>query len=249
MKRKILIIPDIHGRTFWKDAVEKTPSDIIVFLGDYLDPYGYEDISWKEALQNFDDILNYKRENLDKVILLEGNHDAHYHYLDRWARYGRGSRFNIFNSKKIKKIFEENEDLFRGAAYQERSDNKLYLFTHAGVTDYWLKQNKLSLPENEDNISDWLCELYSNEEKTPYNIFGDVGRSRGGYSPSGSPMWADWYDDHYSSSKYGLEGHEDIYQIFGHTQGMTERIEKYAACLDCRKAFLLDLEEEKIKEV
>ena len=34
----ILIIPDIHGRTFWKECI-KCECDEIIFLGDYLDPY------------------------------------------------------------------------------------------------------------------------------------------------------------------------------------------------------------------
>ena len=36
---RILIIPDVHGRTFWRDAVEAAGEMPIVFLGDYLDPY------------------------------------------------------------------------------------------------------------------------------------------------------------------------------------------------------------------
>ena len=43
---KILIIPDVHGRTFWhyaKDHVDEY--DKIIFLGDYLDPYRYEGIT------------------------------------------------------------------------------------------------------------------------------------------------------------------------------------------------------------
>ena len=40
--KKIIIIPDVHGRTFWRNAVEKyrNVKDVhIVFLGDYVDPY------------------------------------------------------------------------------------------------------------------------------------------------------------------------------------------------------------------
>ena len=46
---KILILPDIHGRPFWKDAVEKhfDECDKIVFLGDYLDAYPNEEITRK----------------------------------------------------------------------------------------------------------------------------------------------------------------------------------------------------------
>lgn len=41
MKKRVLVIPDIHGETFWKEPVQKyiDQVDRIVFLGDYLDPY------------------------------------------------------------------------------------------------------------------------------------------------------------------------------------------------------------------
>ena len=56
---KILVIPDCHGRTFWKDAVEKHAEecDKIVFLGDYLDPYPWEGITRRQAIKNFEGSL------------------------------------------------------------------------------------------------------------------------------------------------------------------------------------------------
>ena len=54
MKPEVLIFPDIHGRQFWKDAINKFPKDQyqnlkIIFLGDYLDPYvDYDGISKEE---------------------------------------------------------------------------------------------------------------------------------------------------------------------------------------------------------
>ena len=58
---KIIIVPDVHGRSFWKKIkhVKDTP---IVFLGDYLDPYGREGISNEDAIQNFKEILHFEPE-------------------------------------------------------------------------------------------------------------------------------------------------------------------------------------------
>ena len=53
----ILIIPDIHGRTFWKDACSKWEGKVI-FLGDYLDPYSDEGIHFEDAVINFINILD-----------------------------------------------------------------------------------------------------------------------------------------------------------------------------------------------
>jgi predicted phosphodiesterase len=56
---KTLIIPDVHGRTFWKKAIEKHKDEVnkIIFLGDYLDPYPWEGITRKEAIRNFQEII------------------------------------------------------------------------------------------------------------------------------------------------------------------------------------------------
>ena len=74
----MIILPDIHGRTFWKNAVKGHENDIIVFLGDYLDPYGHEGISVEDAIANFEDIIQFKKDHNKNVILLLGNHDCGY---------------------------------------------------------------------------------------------------------------------------------------------------------------------------
>lgn len=79
--KKILIIPDVHGRKFWRRAIErglKENVDKIIFLGDYGDPYGSEEISHKDALMELEDIIQFQENNPNKVVLLLGNHDAHY---------------------------------------------------------------------------------------------------------------------------------------------------------------------------
>ena len=44
MAKRILVVPDVHGHTFWKEPVNKyiDQVDRIVFLEDYLDPFRYE---------------------------------------------------------------------------------------------------------------------------------------------------------------------------------------------------------------
>ncbi|MDE5880282.1 MAG: hypothetical protein K2H60_01000 [Muribaculaceae bacterium] len=49
MEKDIIVIPDLHGRTFWKEAVEKYPDADTIFLGDYLDPYPNEGIIHRGA--------------------------------------------------------------------------------------------------------------------------------------------------------------------------------------------------------
>lgn len=73
---KILIIPDVHGRTFWRIAEEViNEMDKVVFLGDYLDPYPEENITPDDALNEFYKILEFKDKYPEKVVLLIGNHE------------------------------------------------------------------------------------------------------------------------------------------------------------------------------
>ena len=60
MNEDIIIIPDVHGRKFWREAVEKYPDADTIFLGDYLDPYPAEGIS-PEALEEYFGVLSTVR--------------------------------------------------------------------------------------------------------------------------------------------------------------------------------------------
>ena len=129
---KILIVPDVHGRTFWKKAKDLINEvDKVIFLGDYLDPYTHEYILKKDALSNFHDILAFKKEYPDKVILLIGNHD--YNYWPKYKEY-YGCRRDNERFDQISELFMNNLDDFQ-LSYKIEN----YLFTHAGVLDYWLK--------------------------------------------------------------------------------------------------------------
>ena len=73
-----LIIPDIHGRDFWKDAIDKVDisKDTVVFLGDYLDPYDQEfdgmpyDMLIEDTINNFKEILDFKKKHKKKVRIV-----------------------------------------------------------------------------------------------------------------------------------------------------------------------------------
>lgn len=53
----IIVIPDIHGRRFWRRAVELYPDADTIFLGDYHDPYAAEGITMMSLLQIFGNSL------------------------------------------------------------------------------------------------------------------------------------------------------------------------------------------------
>lgn len=231
----LLIIPDVHGRSFWKKAVESYPDIPVIFLGDYLDPYNneIENISNEEAFANFREILEYKRKRSSFVTLLLGNHDIH--YIDNDYAF---SRKDTLNEKEIHDIFMESLSLFKLVANVEISDRQI-LFSHAGVLVGWVRKHYPSLLET-DVLS--LCDSINNNLKDEKlfvkyisDALMDVTSVRGGDAEYGSLVWAD--DTEHIHSKEHLPG---IYQIFGHSQlENAPKICEHHANLDCRRAFLL----------
>lgn len=123
------IIGDIHGRTCWKELVQDNA--VNVFVGDYFSPY--HEIDWEDQRQNFLDIITYKMEH-PETILLVGNHDE-----DHWHLFRSGcSRHNYEHDNEIKQMFEEFADYFQVAF----SIANQVLVTHAGVSYVWYEHYK-----------------------------------------------------------------------------------------------------------
>ena len=95
MNIKYLIIPDIHGRTFWRKPMEKFYDKVehIIFLGDYFDPYPSEKITESDAIDNWHNIMSFIADNelWGRTTMLIGNHDAHY-VSSIFAKFGGSSR-------------------------------------------------------------------------------------------------------------------------------------------------------------
>ena len=157
MKKRILIIPDVHGRLFWKEPVNKYLDfvDRVVFLGDYLDPYEEESELADDIFENMMEIVRLKQNNIEKVVLLKGNHDQHY-ASERFEELAGGSRIDQQNWNKYHQAFTKHKDLFQ-IAHMEYIKGMPYVFSHAGVTLYWLKKvndNLWHLPDNKVSIKD-----------------------------------------------------------------------------------------------
>ena len=141
---KTIVIGDIHGRTIWKDIVNQEKEfDKFVFIGDYLDTH--ENISGEQQLSNLLDIIEFKKANPDKVILLFGNHD--FHYLDVNERY---SGFQNGYNYIFKDILKRDLKYFQMCYKQDN-----ILITHAGVSEVWCKNNNIDLNQDiEQQIND-----------------------------------------------------------------------------------------------
>lgn len=233
----MIIIPDVHGRVFWKEIV-KNSEDKIIFLGDYVDPYPGENISLTGALDNLSEIIDYKKSNPSKVILLLGNHD--FMYMD--SEHNKYScRHDFENEPKITKLLMNNRDLFQ-MNYSIEVKNKLYIFSHAGILKPWIEKYKNLFGEFPESI-DKINELYKKWDPEFISSLLEISYYRGGWSDFGSMIWSD-------VREHSVSCEENVYQIFGHTQLKDKPIiEKHFADLDCRRPFFFDEKTGDIKEI
>lgn len=219
-----IVCPDIHGRSFWKEIAETYDGSIpFIFLGDYLDCYPNEKISFEDAKKNFEEIIEFKEKWGEKVVLLLGNHDLSY-----YDSTFRCCRFSPYFAEWYCDFLKQNFEKFK-IAYDLNNDNKLLLFTHAGLHPMWLETNGLSNIKTATDIN----KLFENNK----SYFTDIGHYRGGYNLYGSPIWSDIREYSNLDKKY-ID--KDIIQIVGHTQlsdGMVKFKNIY--CIDSRQPFVI----------
>ena len=206
---KILIIPDVHGRSFWVEPCSHIDEfDKVIFLGDYHDPYSFEVSQDTSRHRLRDELVPFVLEHQDKVVCLFGNHDGNYLVGDMADRTDYSHRKEIeeyMRKMNIKLIHREGN----------------YLFSHSGVLPKWLKSNGLTLED-------------LNSLPFDHQALMQVSPFRGGWSEAGSCVWGDVRE--YSMSEhipdiYQIFGHTQLRE--------KPIIEKDFACLDCRQAFTL----------
>lgn len=225
----MIIIPDIHGRTFWKKALEGREQEKTIFLGDYTDPYPKEDIDCYEGLRALSEVIKFKEQHADNVVLLLGNHDLSY-----ISNYMFKCRHDYDHHDDICALLTSNLHLF-DIAYEQRVGERHVLFSHAGILPGWLSENtgilgSIKKGEEVDRIN----HMFHHDHI--YAALGDVSPSRGGHLPYGSCVWAD-VSEFLDAQPLLFDG---CYQVFGHTQLSCPMITDSFACLDCRAAFNLD---------
>jgi len=257
MENKVLVLPDIHCRSFYKPILEVKDTPI-VFLGDYMDPYGFEGTKDEDGIANLEEIIDFARNNKN-VILLAGNHDCSH----IWSYMGfERTKRSFYND--LHTLYRDNIDLFKAA----HKINEV-LFTHAGVSNGWIKQRNREFEYDEtpfaltqDNITDYINNAFEAElkqetavgsiwDKHLHSSIFDIGYSRWGRSPYGGPMWSDFNSDYEDPDDWTIR------QVFGHTQydilkdDVAEegviRSKGLGCCVDSRAIFELDLDTKNIK--
>ena len=170
-----IVFGDIHGLTFWKKVVSENPGYRFVFLGDYLDPYGY--IETEQLMNNLKEIIQLKKDRPDDVVLLLGNHDLHYFCSDMVP----SSRFDFLIAKEASALFRENIHLF---VYAYQVDN--CIFTHAGISEEWF------LYDFKGDATKNIAEQLNNPTPEQELSLCRCGEARGGEPGAfGGIFWAD----------------------------------------------------------
>lgn len=218
MINNVLIFPDIHGRTFWQ-SVDPKEYDLIIFLGDYVDPYPQEGITPEMALENLNNLVKFKELHSNTVFLI-GNHDMPY-INDEYASYfSYKDRYDFKNFDAIGKLINKlNPQLIY------KIDK--YLFSHAGFNNKFDKHIKHKV-EGDISIRD----------------LARVSFYRGGRDSFGSNLWSD-IREHLNS--YPNKYFSKVIQIFGHTQLKEAVHHENWYCLDCQQPFELNIETEVIQ--
>lgn len=185
-KHRIICLGDTHGRNIWKEIVAKEESDdtMIIFIGDYFDSHtkGY---SANRQIQNFKDILAYKKARPDNVILLVGNHD--FHYIK-----GIGETYSGYQASYAIDIGEVIHEALAADLLQMcyAYDNGItkYVFTHAGVTKTWVAANDIVIEPSLDKLAAAINDLFKYK---PNKFKFTVGSNYDNYGDdiTQTPIW------------------------------------------------------------
>jgi hypothetical protein len=253
---KYLIIPDVHGRTFWKEPVkyvlENTDAKII-FLGDYLDFYKDEFIEtyhldddnenyWEcydklrnDTIENFREIINFKKNNADRISLLLGNHDCGYAI----SKYICESRMDKKNYRIISRLFYDNRELFQ-LADEAYINDKHFIFSHAGINKKYA-EHCFNEEVNEDNVVKLFNKYYQEENYGILDSLGMYSYFRGRYGGRyGSLIWADAREWFVGDEDISLKNEAYGFSVVGHTMLSEPRIDEDFAFLDTMQAFIID---------
>lgn len=236
---KTLTIGDIHGKWEWKILTHGSPEkfyewrtnvelgrdpessyhgklpfmeyDRIIFVGDYVDSFTHNNV---EILHNLNEIIFFRQQLGDRVVLLLGNHDVQY-IVEKQGCTG----FRPEMKPDLYEIFLRNESRFKIAHEEVAADGMRYLWTHAGVSRSWLKvlKNRLSSPKHrlhtvfEEVLDGPISELLNMvwEARMPELFMVDY--MSGGTDQVAGPLWI----RPATLNSRGVPGYS---QIVGHTQ-------------------------------
>lgn len=201
---KTVAIGDIHGRPIWKKIVNEESCDKVIFIGDYFDSLQYT--NGRKQLDNFMDIIEYKKSNMDKVIVFIGNHDFHYLKCSRSEYSGFQAVYQFDFEEQLQKCI--NDRLITVCHQQDK-----FMFSHAGISKTWLRSvgiydddNNLVLRWKQKTLADAINDLLIYKPET-LNFYGV---DKYGDDITQSPIWI-------RPQSLIHDTIDDVIQVVGHT--------------------------------
>lgn len=212
---KVLILGDLHCRPIWKDIIAKERIDSfdkIIFLGDYTCPREVQLDDPTDACGFLYDVLDFKDQNPDKVVLLRGNHDCQalgYYWAQCWPQ-DHAKVQEYWQTNDVKNWFLKNTQWIYRIPYTD------IVCSHAGIGKKFLNnvdkyfqyiQEFHDYKYDQDELIECIndiepCELFA---FTPCKLSDDSGES--------ATQPCTWIRP-YTLLQYGIEG---ITQVVGHT--------------------------------
>lgn len=199
---KTVVIGDVHGRSLWKLIVNQENPNRVIFIGDYFDSF---EISGVEQIQNFKEIIEYKKTSGKEVITLVGNHDHHY-YPE--VGYTGTSGYQSRISPSINQVIDENRQHLQIAySFDE------FLFTHAGVSPTFMDGEFGEEGWVEDNVVELLNDLFKYKPKS----FDFNGTDPYGDNTYQTPIWIRPRSLMAVNKKHNKGLKKKYIQVVGHT--------------------------------
>jgi hypothetical protein len=214
INKRTVILGDSHGRDTWKQIVEiEKDADRIVFLGDYFDSFNIPGVV---QLQNFLDIVEFKKNSDKEVVLLFGNHD--YHYMPGYSGIGYSGYQHGLAYQFRDAISKNLEHLQMAYLFED------VLCSHAGVSVEWLERS-FGKP-NDESEHNWnvdtlegvkgVVELINEYFKHKPGIFEFNGWNPYGDNTYQTPIWI--RPASLMKVNKGTKLKENVIQVVGHTQ-------------------------------
>lgn len=199
---KILIIPDVHQTTLWKDVVSHYYNDFdyIIQIGDWFDTHD-EGFDWEKnnPVENFLQAVEFSK-LMPKFKICLGNHDFSY------LLSSHCSQFQYDHYKDIRDaLMSHLEDV--NIAYE--CDG--WVISHAGFTKTWMRNHNLQTVED---VNKAFHEKNDDGTYKNLNIFQFDGWEPYGDNITQGPTWVRpyslWKDAFF---KYQVVGHTPMVNV------------------------------------
>lgn len=214
---KVLFVGDIHNHLYMLDDVKRLDSeynfDKIILFGDYIDDWL---TGGQDSLNTLDKVFELKKNDSNKYILLQGNHELSY-----LGYPCSGHQYNFEQQIEEKLLCNFNYlDLY----YEIELANRNFICSHAGLTKPYIELELLNICGNWKESLD----LIKDEKQNKYLKMCSF--RRGGNDLYSSLLWADRMEHHdllnfnevYDDCKYQIIGHSPVKHITNYS-----KVDKY----------------------